>query len=112
MTTQVADGVWVSSTDAEDFAPDPEVGGTTHLLREDDRLQAGLWRAPGDTEGPQPFEFPHDETILVLEGEVEIAIEGGPTLHLSPGSIASFRKGVRSTWRPGPGFKEFWVYSG
>ena len=75
MTTQVADGVYVSSTDAEDYAAE--------------------------------FEFPHDETILVLDGE----IEGGPTLHLSPGSIASFAKGVRSTWQPGPGFREFWVYS-
>ena len=111
MTTQVADGVYVSSTDAEDYAPDPEVGGLTHTLREDASVQAGVWKAPDDVEAA-PFEFPHDETILVLDGEVAIEIEGGPTLHLSPGSIASFAKGVRSTWRPGPGFREFWVYSG
>jgi uncharacterized cupin superfamily protein len=111
MTTQVTDGVWVSSTDSDDFAPDPEVGGTVHVLREDDDVQAGIWHAPDDIGDPEVFEFPHDETILVLEGEVQITIEDGPTLHLKPGSIASFRKGVRSTWRPTPGFKEFWIYS-
>ena len=106
MTTQVADGVYVSSTDAEDYAADPEVGALTHTLREDAHVQAGVWKASDDVEAA-PFEFPHDETILVLDGE----IEGGPTLHLSPGSIASFAKGVLSTWQPGPGFREFWVYS-
>ena len=112
MTTRVADGVYVSSTDADDYAPDPEVGGLTHTLREDDHLQAGIWKAPDDAaDGATSFEFPHDETILVLDGEVEIEIEGGPTLHLRAGSIASFSKGVRSTWRPSAGFREFWVYS-
>ncbi|MGZ8629795.1 MAG: cupin domain-containing protein [Actinomycetota bacterium] len=110
MTTEMAPGVYVSSTDADDFALDPEVGGFTHTLRDDDRLQAGIWKAPDDVDAA-PFEFPHDETILVLDGEVEIEIEGGPTLHLKPGSIASFSKGVRSTWRPSIGFREFWVYS-
>lgn len=112
MTSQIADGVWVSSTDAEDFAPDPEVGGMTHVLRESEGLQCGIWWSPDDLQAPEAFEFPHDETIVVLEGQVEIQIEDGPTLNLKPGSIASFRKGVRSTWLPTPGFKEFWVYSG
>jgi uncharacterized cupin superfamily protein len=112
VTTQIADGVWVSSTDADGFAPEPGVGGMSHVLREDDRLRAGLWCAPDVVHELPWFEFEHDETLLVLEGEVEIEIEGGPTLHLGPGGIASFSKGVRSTWRLSPGFKEFWVLSG
>lgn len=47
MTTQVADGVYVSSTDAEDYAADPEVGALAHTLREDAHVQAGVWKGPG-----------------------------------------------------------------
>ncbi|MGH3035330.1 MAG: cupin domain-containing protein, partial [Gaiellaceae bacterium] len=79
-------------------------------LREDEHMQAGLWRVPDDLEAV-PFELPLDEALLVLDGEIEIAIEGGPTLRLVAGNIASFRKGLRSTVRPERGFKAFWVYS-
>jgi uncharacterized cupin superfamily protein len=108
--TQVADGVFVSHVDAEDYQPEPEVGGLMHVLREDKDMQAGLWRVPEDHE-PVPFELRCEEALLVLEGEIEIAIEGGPTLRLVPGSIASFSKGMRSVVRPERGFKAFWVYS-
>lgn len=108
--TEVAAGVFVSHVDAEDYQPEPEVGGLMHVLREDEHMQAGLWRVPDDLEAV-PFELPCDEALLVLEGEIEIAVEGGPTLRLVAGSVASFRKGMRSTVRPKRGFKAFWVYS-
>jgi uncharacterized cupin superfamily protein len=108
--TKVAEGVFVSHVDAEDYQPEPEVGGLMHVLREDEHMQAGLWRVPDDLESV-PFELPLDEALFVLEGEIEIEVEGGPTLRLGPGSIASFRKGMRSIVRPERGFKAFWVYS-
>jgi len=107
---EIADGVFVTKAGQGSFEADEEVGGRVHVLREDDDVQAGVWVAADQPGEGTPFEFPHHETVLVLEGEVEIEIEGGPTLRLRPGDMASFRKGVRSTWRPEPGFKEFWVY--
>lgn len=108
--TEVSDGVFVTKAGEETFEADDEVGGSVHVLRDDDDVQAGVWVAPDESGEGTPFEFPHHETVYVLEGEVEIEIAGGPTLRLRRGDMASFRKGVRSTWRPGPGFKEFWVY--
>lgn len=107
---EVSDGVFVTKAGEETFQTDDEVGGSVHVLRDDDDVQAGVWVAPDAPGEGTPFEFPHHETVYVLEGEVDIEIEDGPTLHLGPGDMASFRKGVRSTWRPQPGFKEFWVY--
>ena len=108
--TEIVEGVFVTKAGQESFEADDEVGGSVHVLREDDDVQAGVWVAPGQPSEGTPFEFPHHETVYVVSGEVEIDIEDGPTLRLGPGDMASFRKGVRSTWRPAPGFKEFWVY--
>jgi len=107
---EVSDGVFVTKAGDEAFEADEEVGGSVHVLRDDADVQAGVWAAPEAPAEGTAFEFPHHETVYVLDGEVEIEIEGGPTLNLGPGDMASFRKGVRSTWRPQPGFKEFWVY--
>lgn len=107
---EVSDGVFVTRAGEETFQADDEVGGSVHVLRDDDDVQAGVWVAPDARGEGTSFEFPHHETVYVLEGEVDIEIEDGPTLHLAAGDMASFRKGVRSTWRPQPGFKEFWVY--
>ena len=109
---EISDGVWVTKAGEERFEPDPEVGGSVHVLREDDAVQAGIWSAPpGDEPATEAFEFPHHETIYVLTGTVRIEIEGGPTLELGPGDMASFRKGVRSVWNPSADFTEFWVYA-
>ena len=107
---EVSDGVFVTKAGDEAFEADEEVGGSVHVLREDDDVQAGVWAAPDEPGEGTPFEFPHHETVYVLTGSVRIDIDGGPMLELGPGDMASFRKGVRSTWRPQPGFKEFWVY--
>jgi len=112
MTVETSDGVWVTKEGEARFEPDPEVGGSVHVLREDDAVQAGIWAAPpaGGSDG-EAFEFPHHETIYVLTGSVRIQVEGGPLLELEPGDMASFRKGVRSIWSPSADFTEFWVYA-
>jgi len=108
-----SDGVWVTKRGEERFEPDPEVGGSVHVLREDDAVQAGIWSAavPDDEPSGEAFEFPHHETIYVLTGSVRIQIEDGPLLELEPGDMASFRKGVRSVWYPSADFSEFWIYA-
>jgi uncharacterized cupin superfamily protein len=74
-------------------------------------MQAGLYWAPLGPGKPDFFEFPQDESFLVLEGSVEIEIEGGPVFELQAGDMASVRRGVRCAWRERPGFKKFWVSS-
>lgn len=109
---EVADGVFVTKAGEEAFEPDEEIGGRVHVLRDDDDVQAGQWEAaaePGDGTGVE-VTFDHHETIYVLAGRVEIEIVGGPVLSLGAGDMASFRVGVRSVWRPEPGFREVWVY--
>lgn len=106
---EIADGVFRSNVDTDAFEPDDETGGLVHVLRLDDDVQAGLWYAP-DGLDPFPVDLDHHETVVVLEGSVEIEIEDGPTFELRAGDIASFREGTRSTWRPQPGFKEVWVF--
>jgi len=59
-----------------------------------------------------PYSFPGDETFHVLEGEVTIELEGGESVTLGPGDIASFTKGQSSTWTITKPFKKFFVISG
>jgi uncharacterized cupin superfamily protein len=92
-----------------------ELVGEVHWLRADEGERpyyAGLWRVVGDPPPPFDYPFEQNETIHVLEGSVEIAVEGLETLELGPGDLASFSPGMRSTWRllrtP---FKELFVLS-
>ncbi len=61
--------VYVSNRETEDFEPDPEVGGETHMLRDTQGLQAGLWRLPAAASWePFTLTLEHNETILILRG--------------------------------------------
>jgi uncharacterized cupin superfamily protein len=106
----------VSSTVTSDYEPflvDGTAYGEVHWLRtsgSDDRVLAvGMWRAE-----PMSFPYPfgNDETIHALEGELEIQLEDGEIVDLKPGDIASFAKGVNSTWTVKTPFKKFFVVSG
>ena len=48
----------------------------------------------------------------MLEGAVRIEIEGGPTLELKPGDMASLPKGAVTRWHLTLPFKEMWVLAG
>jgi len=83
-----------------------ELGGDTvgevHVLRSDegDRpYDAGLWRVLGELPAPFHYDFEQNETIHVLEGEVVISVDGGPTLELTAGDVASFAAGGSATWQ-------------
>jgi uncharacterized cupin superfamily protein len=58
------------------------------------------------------YSFVGDESFHVLDGELEIAVDGGETVALRPGDIASFPKGAISTWTVRTAVRKFFVISG
>lgn len=90
---------------AEDWEP-IELGGVVvgevHMLRADDGdrpYEAGLWRVRDERPPAFRYAFERDETIHVIEGAVEIAVDDGPVLTLRAGELASFAAGASATWR-------------
>jgi len=106
---ELGHGIFVSSVGTDDWRFDPEVGGDMHILVEDETAYAGLDRF---TATPPPIEWtlPERETILVLEGSARIEIEGGPTLDLGVGDLASLPRGAVTTWHLTTPYKELWVF--
>lgn len=105
-------GVYVSRIDTDRWEPDDEIGGSAHILFEDDGSTVGLWRSdPANPTRSVEVEIPARETIVVLEGTVRVGIDGTSTLELVPGDMASVPKGSRIAWDPSPDCKVIWVYS-
>ena len=105
---EIGPGVFVSSLDTNEWKPDPEVGGEMHVIVEVEGHYAGMSRF-GAT-GPDVWTLPERETILVLEGTARIEIEGGPTLDLKPGDLASIPKGAVTTWHKSNTFRNLWFF--
>ncbi len=106
---EVHPGVFVSNVSTNEWQPDPEVGGEVHVLVEDETAYAGMSRFMGIAD-PQPWTLPERETMLVLEGTARIEIQGGPTLELSVGDMASLPKGAVTTWHLTTPFREMWFF--
>lgn len=111
-------GPWKTHVDADEWEPmelDGATVGEIHSLRSEDGAQTyetGLWRVLGELPEPFHYVFELDETIHVIEGEVVISVDGGPTLELGPGDVASFAAGSSATWRIArTPFKELFVLS-
>jgi len=111
-------GPWQTRVDADGWEPmelGGEIVGEVHSLRSDDGerpYEVGLWRVLGDLPAPFAYDFEQNETIHVLEGAVVIDVEGGPTLELEQGDIASFAAGSRAVWRISQTpFRELFVLS-
>jgi uncharacterized protein len=72
----------------------PEVSGLVLHTSADERVERGIWQHTAgvstDTES--------DELFVVLSGRATIAVEGGATLEVGPGSVAVLRAGDRTTW--------------
>jgi quercetin dioxygenase-like cupin family protein len=85
---EIHPGVFVSSTDTQDWRPDPEGGGELHVLVEQETAYVGMSRF-GDVARPEPWTLPERETLLVLEGVARIDIKHGPTSTLRAGDLAS-----------------------
>jgi uncharacterized cupin superfamily protein len=56
---------------------------------------AGVWTAEPST---FDFVFELNETAVILEGDLVVTQQGGPTLHLRPGDVATFPRGARTRW--------------
>ncbi|MGH7609568.1 MAG: cupin domain-containing protein [Candidatus Dormibacteria bacterium] len=106
---QIHPGVFVSKVATDLWEPDPEVGGEMHVLVETEDTYAGMSRFH-DIAAPEPWTVPQRETLLVLEGSARIEIEGGPSLDLHVGDMASLPKGAVTTWHLTLPFKEFWFF--
>jgi hypothetical protein len=108
---EIHPGVFVSYAGTEEWEPDPDVPGTEmHELVRADGVWAGFTRILS-VDGPMPWTPEQRETIHVVEGAVRIEIDGGPSLELAVGDVASLAAGVATTWHVTTPFKEFWVLS-
>jgi len=58
------------------------------------------------------YDFGHDECVHVVEGEVEIAVDGEATVALRSGDVAPFSAETTSTWRVRSPLRKFFVISG
>ncbi len=103
----------VAAADAS-FEPALEgMPGAMCWLRQSDNpsVHAGIWRVlDGEWDSDDnEYEFPSDETFIVLEGRVVIQLENGTRYDLGPGDAASFAQGTRSTWDLTTPFRKFFV---
>ena len=67
---------------------------------------AGLWTAEPST---FDFRFELNETAHVLEGHVVVSQEGGPTLDLRAGDVATFPRGAVTRWEVRARLKKVFV---
>jgi len=58
------------------------------------------------------YTFGGDESFHVLDGDLDIAVDGGERVTLRPGDIVSFPKGAHSTWTVRTPLRKFFVISG
>jgi uncharacterized cupin superfamily protein len=107
---EVGPGVFVSSIDTDDWAADPEVGGELHVLAAVEGAFVGMSRFAGVAD-PEPWVVSERETIVVLEGAARIEIDGGPTLELAAGDMASIPKGALTTWHLTQPYREIWFFA-
>jgi uncharacterized cupin superfamily protein len=106
---EVHPGVFVSRVATDEWEPDPDVGGEMHILTRVDGAYAGMTRY---RERPEAVAWtqPERETFVILEGSARIEIEGGPTLEMGVGDMASIPKGAVTTWHVTAPFKEIWFF--
>ena len=80
-----------------------------HVLVEEETAYVGMSRFTKKAD-LRSWTLPERETVLILEGSARIEIHGGPTLELEVGDMASFPKGVTTTWRLTLPFREMWFF--
>ena len=106
---EIHPGMFVSSTNAHHWEPDPDVGGEWHVLVAGDDGYVGMTRYETDP-GPIEWTIPVRESVLVLEGTARIEVEGGPTLELGVGDLASLPEGAVTLWHVTVPYRELWIF--
>lgn len=113
---------FASTIDTDDYVrADPDNGqdvleGDTNwrvaTLRKTDAPGAFIWAGmvTGDPSVAR-LAFDSNETVVVLEGEADVEIDGEEVVELRPGVVASFLKGTVSVWKIKTPIKQFFVIS-
>jgi uncharacterized cupin superfamily protein len=101
-----ADGRW------DPFGPpDAPVGRVRWLSHEDGERLCGVWEIEPDELPPRTRVPMHlREIVYIIDGEVEVDIEGGPTLRLREGDQACFEPGTVSYWTVLASLREHFIY--
>jgi uncharacterized cupin superfamily protein len=91
--------------------PTPPGEETLVFRTGDAQASTGLWRRVPET-GPMDLSAYH-EIACLLEGEVDVAVEGGEVLRVGPGDVLVTPRGSIAEWRGRSPVKKFWaVYHG
>ena len=102
----------ITTASYEPFMVSDKQAGEVHWLTttnsSGEATYSGLWRCEPMT---FEYEFPGDEFIQVLDGDLLIEIPGKEDVHLQKGEIAAFNKGLKTTWTIQNSFKKFFVIS-
>lgn len=104
----------VNTTDYEPLEIHGQPHGEVHWVRNEELergpYRAAIWRLTDDhLPYESPYEFRCDETVCILEGEVEITFADGETLLLAEGDVISVARGTRSQWKITKPFKKLVV---
>lgn len=106
----------IDTNEFEPYAIDDHEHGEIHFVRNDDRggspYMAVVWRLT-DRHLPyqSEYDFASDETIVILEGEAELAFVEGETLDLRAGDMIAVAAGARAHWTIGKPFRKLVVVS-
>lgn len=73
----------------------PRARGKVLLQSADRKISSGLWEC---TAGRFQWTFTWDEFVHILDGEVSISQQGGPTITLKTGDLAHFPAGLKTEW--------------
>ncbi len=77
----------------------------------DGQAAVGLWRRAPET-GPMDLRDYH-EVACLLQGEVDVAIDGGGVLNVGPGDVLVTPRGSHAEWRARSPVRKLWaVYHG
>jgi uncharacterized cupin superfamily protein len=86
-----------TTSEWEPFLIDGEGFGEVHILRgSEEGYLTGFYRITEPTSFDYPIE--HDKTVYVIEGKMKIEVEGGETLVVAAGEMASFAVGLNTHW--------------
>ena len=80
--------------------------GSEYTAFESGRFSTGFWQRDVQR---RPFERPYHEIAYIIEGEVEVTLEGGTVLHAGPGDILITPKGSKGFWQNLAPVKKFWA---
>jgi uncharacterized cupin superfamily protein len=77
------------------IAGNPQARAASHSKASDECAATGIWDC---TAGTFRWFFGWDETVVIIEGEVQVTAEDGTQRILRSGDVAYFKGGTWATW--------------